>query len=99
MEYLSRDFAALTGPVIGGPTAADIFDRTRERIQAAKTASLRRLGALAAFFLGEFDDTAMELETEDWEDIRETLEDISGEINLDTLTSLMGELLSRGKFE
>jgi hypothetical protein len=104
LDYLSRDFTTLTGPVIGAPAAADMFDRALLRagcggIQAAKTVSLERFGAIAAFFIGEFDENTMELETEDWEDIRDTLEDISEEINIETLTSLMGELLSRGKFE
>jgi hypothetical protein len=39
----------------------------------------------------------MSLADDDWEDIRETLEEVAGEMNMDTLTALMGDLLSRGK--
>ncbi|GHV75166.1 hypothetical protein AGMMS49940_24680 [Spirochaetia bacterium] len=38
----------------------------------------------------------MPLEGDDWETIRNTLEDVSGEMDINTLTALMGELLSRG---
>jgi hypothetical protein len=39
----------------------------------------------------------MELDAGEWEAIRDTLEDAAGEMDLKTLTSLMGELLERGK--
>jgi hypothetical protein len=51
---------------------------------------------LATFFLGADEDPALPLQGEDWQEIRNTLEDVSGEIDLDTLTVLMGKLLSRG---
>lgn len=96
MERLSRDFSALVAPVIGAAAGGELFTRTRERLET-HGGSLARFGAMAAFFLGEFDDTSMDLEDDDWEDIRETLEEVSGEIRMDTLTVLMRELLSRGK--
>jgi hypothetical protein len=39
----------------------------------------------------------MELEAGEWEVIQSALEDAAGEMDLATLSSLMGELLSRGK--
>jgi hypothetical protein len=95
-ERLSRDFTALTGPVIGAAAAAELFGRARERLEK-RGASLAGFGALAAFFLGEFDDASMSLADDDWEDIRETLEAVSGTIHLDSLTALLGDLLARGK--
>jgi hypothetical protein len=89
-----RDFVALAAPVLGAAVAADLYNRTLDRV--ATDAALRKLGAMAAFFLGDYDEGAMPLERDDWEEIRETLEDISEEIDLTTLTTLMGELLSRG---
>jgi hypothetical protein len=91
---LCAEFSSLTAPVIGREAAADLFYRTMERGKPGER--MQKLGALAAFFLEEFEDTAS-LDEEDLENIRETLEEVSGEINLDTLTALMGELLSRGK--
>ncbi|QQO10525.1 hypothetical protein [Breznakiella homolactica] len=95
-ERLAHEFSRLIAPVIGSAAAEDTYFRTLERISGRDPASLRKLGYLAAFFLGEYDDGTMELDTEDWREIRETLEDASGAMDLDTLTGLMGELLSRG---
>jgi hypothetical protein len=100
---ISIDFISLVAPVTGGRTAGELFNRALERIKHSGStgkpggAPFRNLGAIAAFFTGEFDDETMILEDEDWEDIRETLEEISGEIDINTLTALMGELLNRGK--
>jgi hypothetical protein len=93
-ERLRRDFTALIGPVTGARAAEDFFAGMLARIRPGQFA---RLGAAAAFFLREFDDETMSLEDEDWDDIRETLTEVSAEINIDTLTALMQELLSRGK--
>jgi hypothetical protein len=95
-EHLSRDFSRLLAPVIGPSAADDLFYRTLERIRGQKPGSLRTLGALAAFFLGEDEDPLIPLCDEDWREIQDTLEDVSGEMDLDTLTVLMGKLLSRG---
>jgi hypothetical protein len=95
-DRIIRDFANLAGPIIGVPAAEDICFRTLDRLSGEKSGDLKKIGAMAAFFLGEYDGFP-ELETEDWEDIRETLEDVSGDITLDTLTELMGDLLSRGR--
>jgi hypothetical protein len=95
-ERLRRDFSVLVGPVTGAPAAEQLFHRAWERLEK-RGGALTGFGALAAFFLGEFDDTSMSLEDDDWEDIRETLEEVSGEMDMDTLTALMGELLDRGK--
>jgi hypothetical protein len=90
---LEREFSALLAPVLGAAVAADLYNRTLDR---AADAALRKLGAMAAFFLGDYDEETMPLEKEDWEEIRETLKDVSGEIDIKTLTALMGELLFRG---
>ncbi|MDR2028036.1 MAG: hypothetical protein LBP93_00710 [Treponema sp.] len=95
-ERLGRAFSRLIAPVLGASAAEDLCYRTLERLAGRPAGDLRKLGALAAFFLGEYDDAAMSLEEEDWEEIRETLEDASGDMDLQTLTALMGELLSRG---
>jgi hypothetical protein len=88
------DFVALIAPVLGAAVAADLYNRVMDR--SAPGAALRKLGAMAAFFLGDYDEETMPLEQEDWEEIRGTVEDVSEELDLKTLTALMGELLSRG---
>jgi hypothetical protein len=95
-KQLGRDFSQLLAPVIGPSAAEDLFYRTLERIRGQKSSALRTLGALAAFFLGEDEDPLMPLRDEDWREIRDTLEDVSGEMDLDTLTVLMGKLLFWG---
>jgi hypothetical protein len=89
-----RDFVALAAPVLGVAAASDLYNRTLDR--AAADAALQKLGAMAAFLLGDYDEETMPLERDDWEEIRGTLEDVSGEIDIKTLAALMGELLSRG---
>jgi hypothetical protein len=84
---VEQDFSRLTAPVLGADAAADLCHRTRD---------IRKLGAMAAFFLGEDDGETMPLDGDDWQTIRETLEDVSGDMDINTLTALMGDLLSRG---
>jgi hypothetical protein len=103
-DYLSGEFISLTAPVIGAAAAKDIFARSLERIEKAAGGAARapdgglvKLGCIAAFFLGEYDDHTMKLNKDDWEDIRETLEEVSSEIGMNTLTALMGALLEKGK--
>jgi hypothetical protein len=97
-EQVIRDFTDLVSPVIGREGARDLggalLGGLRER--PGPGVSYARLGYAAAFLLGEFDDS-MELDSGEWEEIRDTLEDAAGEMDMKTLTALMGELLERGK--
>jgi hypothetical protein len=92
-----RDFCNLVGPALGQAVAGDLYSRVMDR--ATPDIALRKLGAMAAFFLEAYDGETMPLDKEDWEEIRGTLEDVSGEIDIKTLTVLMGELLSRGALD
>jgi hypothetical protein len=96
LEGVERDFAALIAPVIGIRPAEDLAGRMLERIKSSGTGSLRKIGYTAAFFLGEYDEASMSLDAEDWQEIKEIIEDTSEEIDIITLTSLMNGLLSRG---
>jgi hypothetical protein len=98
IQRLSQDFTVLAAPVIGESAAAELFEEALDRMESSTAeSSLAKFGALAAFLLGEYDDETMELNDDDWSDIRETLEELSGEMDMDTLTALMGDLLARGK--
>jgi hypothetical protein len=94
---LVQEFVSLAAPVIGAVAAEDLCAAALERLKTGRPRGYRKLGFIAAFLLEDFDDDSMELDEEDWEDIRETLEDASGEMDIETLTNLMGGLLSRGK--
>ncbi|MDR1443327.1 MAG: hypothetical protein LBI94_00430 [Treponema sp.] len=98
-EQIVRGFTDLVSPLIGREGARDLCSALlgglRERPGPAGR-SYAKLGYAAAFILGEFDGS-MELDGGDWEEIRTTLEDAAGEMDIKTLTALMGELLERGK--
>ena len=96
LDQAEREFAALLAPVIGLPSAEYLAAYIREHIQQDAAASLRKIGYMAAFFLGEYDDASMPLEAEDWQEIKKTIEGASEEIDITVLTSLMDGLLSRG---
>jgi hypothetical protein len=91
---LGREFVTLTAPLLGEACAEALCFRTASRL--GDKAGLA-LGNMAAFLLGEFDDRTMDLDDAGWDEIRETLEDAASRIDLNILTGLMGELLSRGK--
>jgi hypothetical protein len=96
--HTAREFSRLLTPIFGSSaTAEDLFYHTLERTGNQKNIFLPKIGAMAAFFLGEYDDSNMALGDDDWREIRETLEDVSEEIDIKILTDLMGELLNRGK--
>jgi hypothetical protein len=100
-DYLERDFASLVGPVLGAQEAAEIFRRTQDRMAAVpgQKFPLGKFGALAAFFLGQFNNDSMALSDDDWDDVQETLKELSGEMNIDTLTALMQDLINLGKLK
>jgi hypothetical protein len=96
-DALIRGFTDLTAPVIGRDRARDLCGALLEaRRNKPGPGSVCKLGYAAAFLLGEFDDS-MELDAGEWDEIRNTLEDAAGDMDLKTLTALMGELLERGR--
>jgi hypothetical protein len=99
-ETLARGFRELAAPVIGGDGARDLYGALlgilREKAGTGGRPAYLKLGYALAFLLGEFDDS-MELDAEEWEEIRGALEDAAGDMDLNVLTALMGELLFRGK--
>jgi hypothetical protein len=94
-DRLINAFSSLTAPIVGKTAAGDLCLYCLEKIEGQSLENLQKLGFIAAFLIGEFDDDTMNLEYDDWNEIKETLNDVSGEINLDTLTELLGDLLDR----
>jgi hypothetical protein len=95
IDQAEREFIALIAPVIGLSPAEHLVAYIQEHIEKDTTGSLRKMGYIAAFFLGEYNDASMPLEAEDWQEIRKTLEDASEKIDITVLTGLMDGLLSR----
>jgi hypothetical protein len=98
-EEAVRGFTDLAAAVIGRDGARDLCGAllALQREKAGPGGfSYIKLGYAAAFLLGEFDDS-MELDGEEWEEIRGALEEAAGDMDLNTLSALMGELLERGK--
>jgi hypothetical protein len=95
-DRLMNAFSSLTAPVIGKTAADDICLYCLNKLEGENPESLQKLGFIAAFLLGEYDENSMNLDSSDWNEIKDTLNDVSGEINLDTLTELLGDLLNRG---
>ena len=94
----AREFSRRLAPVIGADAAERLYSRTVTTLAGKKPEALAKLMFMAAFFLGVYEDNTMTLEEQDWRDIRDTIEDASEVMNLDTLTSLMDALLSTGHF-
>jgi hypothetical protein len=95
-DRLIHAFSSLTSPVIGKNAAGDICCYCFDKIEGQALENLQKLGFIAAFLIGEYDNETMKLDADDWNEIKETLDEVSGEINLDTLTELLGNLLDRG---
>jgi hypothetical protein len=93
----AREFSRLLAPLIGASAAETLYSSTITTLAGQKSGMLEKLGFIAAFFLGVYDDTTMILDDQDWLEIRNTIEDASEAMNLDTLTGLMDALLSRGR--
>jgi hypothetical protein len=93
---LCREFVKLSSPLVGEASAQDLCFRTVSRLGGKAGLTL---GNMAAFLLGEFDDQTMARVEEDWEELRETVEDAAAGMDLNMLTGLMDGLLSRGKLK
>ncbi|GHV89369.1 hypothetical protein AGMMS50267_17290 [Spirochaetia bacterium] len=94
----AREFSRLLAPIIGAEAAETLYSRTVTALAGQTPGTLAKLGYIAAFFLGVYEENTMTLDEQDWQEIRDTIEDASETMNLDTLTGLMDALLSTGHF-
>jgi len=95
-DRLFITFSSLVTPVLGLQGSEELFKYWKDTYAKQSVPDYLRLGYIAAFILNEFDDQHMQLSSEDFEELRETITSIADEINIDTLTTLMSELVSRG---
>jgi len=96
LDYAERAFAKLTAPVVGETASEELFRWWAERHAAAAPFRWEKLGHLASFVLGDYDDSTMDLDSDDWAAVRDIVSAEAEEMNLDDLTRLMAELVSRG---
>jgi hypothetical protein len=94
-EEASYAFRRLVGPTVGEDTAEELFNWWLER-HGGETPRWDKLGHIGAFILGDYDAATMDLDQEDWEAIRDILSAAADELDLDVLSRLMSDLVSRG---
>lgn len=94
-----RGFSRLAAPVVGEVASGELFRWWRERHASGPSVGWDKLGHLAAFVLGEYDDASMDLDAEDWASVRDIVSAEAEEMNLADLTRLMADLVSRGALD
>ncbi|GAB1481918.1 hypothetical protein MASR2M78_07330 [Treponema sp.] len=92
----SRSFNALVAPIVGADASNDAFLDWLDRYGKLNPVQYSKLGHIAAFFLGDYDDETMDLVPDDWKALREIVSDAAEQLDLDTLSRLMSDLLSHG---
>ncbi len=92
-------FSNLVTPHLGLQGAEELFKYWKDSYAAHGAPDYLRLGYIAAFIVNEYDEGSMTLTREDFEEIRDTLSSLADEMHIDTLTTLMAELVSRGMLD
>jgi hypothetical protein len=96
LHHPERAFLKLAVPVVGEVAAGELFHWWAERHASAGSVGWAKLGHIASFVLGDYDDSTMDLDSEDWAAIRDIVSAEAEELDLDDLTRLMADLVSRG---
>ncbi|MCA1949863.1 MAG: hypothetical protein LDL24_04780 [Treponema sp.] len=89
-------FSSLVTPHLGLQGSEELFKYWKDSYTSQAVPDYLRLGYIAAFIVHEYDEGSMILSREDLEEIRDTLSSLADEMHIDTLTTLMAELVSRG---
>lgn len=92
-------FYRLTAPIVGEAAAEELFRFWEERHAAAGAIDWPKLGHLASFILGDYDDATMDLNKDDWAAVRDIMSAEAEEMNLEDLTRIMADLVSRGALD
>jgi hypothetical protein len=96
LKNASFQFTKLVSPIVGSIVCEDIINWWSEQYGRTETPQLEPLGAFAAFFCGEFDAERMKLSTDDLEALREAINAEAVNIDIETLTRLMNDLVELG---
>ena len=95
-EAPKRAFSRLVDPIVGPVPAEELFRHWLGRHGSGDEPRFEKLGHIASFILGDYDDAAMDLDADDWSAIRDIVSAEAEEMDLDELTRLMTDLVSRG---
>ena len=98
-EDASLAFSRLVAPIVATDVAEALFNWWLERYGGGDTPCWEKLAHIGAFILGDYDAVTMDLDHDDWEAIRDILSEAAEELDLDVLSRLMAELVSRGALD
>jgi hypothetical protein len=99
VEGASLAFSRLVAPIAGEDVANELFNWWLERYGTGEAPHWEKLAHISAFVLGDYDAATMDLDATDWEAIRDVLSGAADELDLDVLSRLMMDLVSRGALD
>jgi hypothetical protein len=99
IEEASLAFSQLVSSIVGADIADELFGWWQERYAGGAAPQWEKLGHIAAFTLGDYDETTMDLDKDDWVAIRDILSGAADELDLDVLSRLMADLVSHGALD
>jgi len=105
-KYLASNFSAIESaktiflrlavPILGESAASELFVWWSERHGTAGEPRFEKLAHIGSFLIGDYDEEKMDLDAEDWAYIRDSISAEAEEMNMDTLSRLMTDLVDRG---
>ncbi len=95
-ESAKTIFMGLAVPILGESAASELFAWWSERHTPADGPRFEKLAHIGSFLIGDYDDEKMDLDMDDWASIRDSISAEAEEMNMDTLSRLMTDLVNRG---
>jgi len=96
LESAKTIFMRLSVPILGDSAASELFAWWSERYGSTDKPHFEKLAHIGSFLIGEYDDEKMDLDMDDWTYIRDSISAEAEEMNMDTLSRLMTDLVNRG---
>lgn len=90
----ARRFIAASLGFVPEASREAILDSFLSRLQSDRDAAVAWLGTLCGIFLQDYDGSALGLE--DWEELRDIVNEGAGEIDIDLLTYVMSLVVDHG---
>jgi len=89
-------FMRLAIPILGESAASEIFAWWSGRYGTENEPRFEKLAHIASFLIGDYDSAKLDLDADDWVNIRDSISAEAEEMNMDTLSRLMTDLVDRG---
>jgi len=96
LESAKTIFMRPAVPILGESAASELFAWWSDRHGSADEPRFEKLAHIGSFLIGDYDDEKMDLDTDDWVYIRDSISAEAEEMNMDTLSRLMTDLVNRG---